>query len=204
MSEKPRDISPPPDDYLTEVSDGTVRHRYLYIGGPLEAPDDHRELFFAIGKFAAAWARMEQHMDAILVQVNKAGHSGPELKLFDPDHPRPFSAKLKLLRRYFSRHPALKRYHATVEDFAGGITKAGEMRNTMMHGVLEAYDAGTRRLVVNGVKYIKRDGNFRNRQTDMDIDALHELAHLTNVGHYMLCDISKELFTPEGIASLRR
>lgn len=57
-----------PDDYWVEVD---RNHKYRYIGGPIELPDECHTLFADYGLAAASWARMEQHIDAILVQINK-------------------------------------------------------------------------------------------------------------------------------------
>lgn len=195
---------PIPDDYLVEVTaEGSSLHEYLYIGGPIERPEQNQEILLAIGHAAASWARMEQHLDGILQHINKEAHSG-NLNLFDPDHPRPFGAKLRLLKSYFNKHPALSAYRETVQDFICGLKKLAPVRNEIMHSVLENYDSQTRRYTINGVVYQKASNDFRHRRRDAPIENILSFTRLVNLAHYGLCEVSKELFTPDGAAKLRR
>ena len=193
-----------PDDYLVEITqDGSVRHTYRYIGGPIEQPDQYQELMQAIGHEAASWARMEQHLDAILVQINKIHHSNEVFDLYNPDHPRPLSDKLRLLKRYFNRHPGLSRYKDTIRDFSGAVKKLAVERNELMHGVLEDYDHAKKIVTLNGMTYRKKTNDFHNVTQSFELAKLHDVARLTNLAHYMLCDVSKELFTADGVKRLQ-
>jgi hypothetical protein len=82
-------------------------HKIRFTGGPLDSPEEMKaaaELWRAIGLAACAWARLEQHLDAVLIHVNQPKHSE---KLHDPDRPIGFKRKIKLLKRWFNQHPVL-------------------------------------------------------------------------------------------------
>ena len=52
----------------------------------------------AYGRIAASWARLEHHIDALLVQINKPDHSEA---LFVDKHPTAFSKKIERDCRIF-------------------------------------------------------------------------------------------------------
>lgn len=183
------------EDYHVKLSDenGPI-HFYTFKGGPIENPKESQEIFFWIGLASASWARMEQHIDAIIMQVNKPSKRHD---LFDPEHPRPFGDKIKRLKRLFSGHPDLVEYSHMVNDFSRGLLELAEERNSLLHGVLEAFDKTADKFVINGFKYRKREDDFHHRHQTIPVQRLRELCRLTNIAHYGLCEISKDLFTPE-------
>ncbi len=189
-----------PDDYWVEV-DG--KHTFRYIGGPIENYATHQELFATIGRVVAAWGRMEQHIDALLIQINKQDHSSKALDLYDEHHPRQFVDKIRMLDEFFTKHPALAPYKATVHDFTTGLRKLAIERNELMHGIVEEYDPAARRVYCNGVRYRKSTNDFLNRRQSYFLARLEALFVMTNKAHYGLCAVSKELFTEEGAAKLR-
>src|SRR4051812_38190415 len=63
------------------------------------------ELFRAIGLAASSWSRLETHLDMVLIFLNQPQHSN---EIHDRDHPIGFKRKIKLLKRWFNQHPALK------------------------------------------------------------------------------------------------
>lgn len=191
-----------PEEYHVELADenGPI-HRYTFIGGPIEAPQENQEIFFWIGLASTSWARMEQHIDAIIMQVNKPSNNHD---LFDPDHPKPFGDKIKRLKRLFAHHPDLLEYSPTVDDFSRGLLELAEERNALLHGVLEDFNKANDTFTLNGCRYRKRENDFHHRHQVIPVQRLRELCRLTNIAHYGLCEISKELFTPEFGAKLQR
>jgi hypothetical protein len=190
-----------PDDYWVEVA---CNHKYRYIGGPIELPGQCDQLFADYGFAAASWARMEQHIDAILVQINKEQHSDEFLDLYDERHPGTFDTKIKMLRRYFNKHPALAQYTDTVIDCATGLKRLSKDRNELLHGVLEDYDPTKSLIMINGMQYRPATKDFLNRHQAFPAAKLEAFANLVNRAHYALCDVSKELFTQDAVARLRR
>jgi len=104
------------DDYFVNLTDGKQHHEFRFNGGPISHSSNASPVFLALGHAAAAWSRFEQHIDSILLQVNKEQHSNEILSLYDPNHPRPFKDKIRLLKRYFNKHPALKDYRNKIRD----------------------------------------------------------------------------------------
>jgi hypothetical protein len=190
-----------PDDYWVEVD---RNHQYRYIGGPIELPDQCQNLFADYGLAAASWARMEQHIDAILVQINKENHSDELLDLYDEGHPGTFDTKIKMLRRYFNKHPGLTRYTETVIDCATGLKRLSKDRNELLHGVLEDYDPDLGHIMINGMQYRHATKDFLNRHQTFPVGKLQAFASLVNLAHYALCDVSRELFTLDAVARLQR
>ena len=195
-----------PNDYWVDLRDndtGSIE-KFRFIGGPIELPNQCGNLFHLIGHFAASWARMEQHIDAILIQINKKDHSDEIDDLFDPRHPGNFDQKLRLLRRYFRGHPVLTGHTKTINILADGLKKHSSDRNNILHGILEDYLPGTDpEMILHGVKPARK-GNLNFRRSHFPLERLQQLADLINTGHYALCDISKELFTEDAVARLQR
>lgn len=190
-----------PEDYVVVVGG---EHKYRFIGGPIELPDKCGDLLSVVGLAAASWARMEQHIDAILIQVNKEDHSDEVLDLYDPRHPGTFDAKLKMLRRYFRTHPALASHKEAVLDCATGLKRLSQDRNELLHGVLEDYSAATDDVMINGSRFFPAKGTFLNRHQRFPVEKLRVFTRLVNMAHYKLCGVSKELFTLDAVAQLRR
>ena len=94
---------------------GTRRHRFDFEGGPIDNFETAREAFEVLGHAAMAWARLESHVDAVLIHVNKAVHS---TELYNPEHPIGFANKLKLLKRWFNQHPFLKSLAGEIREAA--------------------------------------------------------------------------------------
>lgn len=190
-------------EMLTDDNGGF--HPYRYIGGPLENPSHYPDLFQALGEAAMAWARMEQHVDAILVQLNKADHSPDLTPIYNPRHPKPFFDKLELLGDYFNKHPALARYKDAVTDFRMGLSGLAPERNFIFHGILEDFDEKAGEYVINKMTPLggKVTTDFSNRRERGSIEVIHSFTRCVNLAHYGLCEISKDLFTREAVTALR-
>jgi hypothetical protein len=193
-----------PEDYVIglQLDEGGV-HEFQFIGGPIEDPERYKRLFVAIGHAAMSWARMEQHIDAILVQINKAQHSGETLDLYDPDHPKPFSDKIRMLKDYFNKHPALRPHTEAVRDFATGLMTLSTERNELLHGVLADYAIDTLTIRLDRIQYRRKTDDFLFRTHAYPLGRLQAFTHLVNLAHYGLCEISKELFTTDALERLR-
>lgn len=139
-------------------------------------------------------------IDAILVQINKEAHSDEHLALYDENHPRPFTDKIDRLKTYFKRHPALSRYKDEVLDYARGLLILAVERNEALHGILEDYDRQKQTYSLNGMRYRKKTNDFLNRHQVNQIGRIQSV----NLAHYGLCEISKQLFTLDGVERLQR
>jgi hypothetical protein len=191
-------------DYRVGLFFGNSVHEFRFIGGPIEDIKEGQPSLTAFGHAAAAWARMEQHINALLIQLNKKHHSDEAQALFGPEHPMRFTDKIRLLRSYFNKHPALSCYTEKVRDLCGGLSKLATKRNEMLHGILESYDPSKEAVVMNKVTYRQATKDFLSRKQTIPLKALFEFTRAINIGHYALCDISKELFSEDGLSRLRR
>ena len=172
-----------PDDYLVDLKDD--EEKFKFIGGPIEQPDQCGNLFHLIGHFAASWARMEQHIDAILIQVNKKDHSDEIDDLYDPRHPGTFDQKIKLLKRYFQRHPMLSGHINSVNVLAKGLKDLSSDRNNMLHGIVEDYRAGADPIfVLHAAKSIPKKRSFMFRRSEYPLERLQQVTDQVNLAHY--------------------
>ena len=196
-------MSEPVQDYWVEIPSEPRKHRYKLRGGPIDNPEQAPEVFAALGRAFSAWARMEQHVDAILMQVNKVNHSTPELDLFDEKHPAPFVDKIDRLKEYFNKHPALEQYRDHVVDIANGLLELADERNSYAHGNFESFDAETQYVTINSVRYQRKTNDYLCRKRELPLALILNTARLANIANAMLADVSTKLFTIEGAASLR-
>jgi len=189
-----------PDYRVTVIGPG-VSHTFLLDGGPLENPENFQSALFTIGFITAAWARLEQQIDMIIIQVNKAQHSTETRELYDPEHPASFSRKIKVLKKYFNQHPALKAHKAAMQDFTPKLKKLSQHRNACVHAILEAYDSATDTIKLNSIKF---EGNDTFTATDrtLAISTIQALAVNINQANRFLTTISAALFNPDALEQL--
>ena len=107
------------------------------------------ELFRAIGLATCSWSRLEVQIDMTLMHVNQPKHS---VELHDPEHPVGFKSKIKLLKRWFNQHPALKGQAEALRKICPQILKLSGERNIFLHSVLQTYDPNTQTAVWRGIK----------------------------------------------------
>ena len=189
------------DDYRVVFDE---KHPVRFIGGPIDNPESNAEIFFRVGRAAASWARMEQHIDAILIQINRENHSDEILDLYNSRHPGTFDDKIKMLKRYFNRHPGLAKHKDTVIDCATGLKALSKDRNKLLHRVLEDYDPTRDVFVLNGTQYRPKTDDFLSTYEVFPAERFRKFTELVNLAHYRLCEVSKDLFVPNVVAQLQR
>jgi hypothetical protein len=188
------------DEYVVTVkgADGVMRDFKLY-GGPLDDPERPTELFEALGFAACAWARMEQHLDTILIHVNKSEYSE---KLYTERHPVMISGKIKLFKRWFNQHPALAGMAGMARLLTSGIKQISGNRHTFIHAALEAWDPETKTAKFHGIKF-DGDDSFLAETFDVHLDFIIRFGKHVNQANELLADISKRLFTEDAARLLR-
>jgi|GEM_PF-4580047 len=194
------------DDYLVLLNEGGQTYEFLLNGGPINNPATAAEFFLTLGYISAAWARLEQHIDSILLQVNKQQHSSEIVSLYDPNHPRPFTDKIRLLKRYFNQHPALKQHKSKIREFAAAVKKMATDRNIYLHSVLQGYDNKTKIVTLRSIQPVHNPENpylFRIGKFAPPLRVMREFAEFVNRANTHLEEISRELFTHEAVARLR-
>lgn len=160
----------------------------------------------AYGRVAASWARLEHHIDALLVQVNKPTHSET---LFVNGHPRAFANKIELLKAWFNNYPPLAAYTEDMRSLTSHLktlSKDAEKRflsrNVLLHAIPASYDAEKRELTFHHMEFMK-DGNIHSRHIAVTLEQLAIFADLVQLANTFLGHITKEIFTPEGYARLQ-
>jgi hypothetical protein len=184
------------DDYIVNLTDGKQVHEFRFNGGLVSHPTNASEVFVALGHAAAAWARFEQHLDSILLQVNKEQHSNEILSLYDPNHPRPFTDKIRLLTRYFNKHPALKEHKEKIRALISAAKKMALERNDYIHSVIQGYDAKTQTVALLAIQPIRDSNNpylFKITRFSPPLSSLQSFADFMNRVNSSLEEISREL-----------
>ena len=196
-------------DYLVVLkeSDTDDSHEFLLNGGPIDHPETAIPAFLALGHAAAAWGRLEQHIDAVLLQINKEQHSDEILALYDPNHPRPFTDKIRLLKAYFNKHPALAEFKERIRSFASAATCLSKERNEYIHGIVEGYDENSQTIILHGIKpKFDRTNSylFSITLSAIPLNTMKGFADIVNRVNDQLETISRVLFSTDAIARLRK
>jgi hypothetical protein len=188
------------EEYRVTLDQGGLNRDFVFLGGPLESSDTPPELYAAIGRASAQWARLEQHIDAVLLHLNSLEHSE---KIFDPNHPIAISGKIKLLKRWFNQHPALSGLSEDVRTLTSKLKELIPHRHALIHGVLEAWDGETNSAVFRTLKFMG-DDEFKLQTHTYTIDGISEVSYLASACNRYLCDISRAIFTRDALAQLRK
>jgi hypothetical protein len=159
-----------------------------------------------LGRIAASWARMEHHLDALIVQVNKPHH---DERLFARKHPVSFENKIDLLKKWFNQYEPLSEYQDDIRTLTQHLkTLASDKqnrflsRNLLTHAIPAAYDPASETVTLHHLKFVGED--IHSRHIDVTIHQLHTFAGLVQLSNTYLATITRELFTTEGLAKLRR
>ncbi|MBC7279835.1 hypothetical protein [Hoeflea sp.] len=156
----------------------------------------------ALGRIAASWARLEHHIDALIVQVNKPSY---DERLF-AEHPTSFSKKIELLKRWFNQYPPLSSYTAdmrTLTQHMKALSKDDKRtvsRNLLLHAIPASYNAKSETLTLHHMAF--EGANIHSRHIDVTLHQLHMFAGLIQMANAYLATITRELFTPEWIERL--
>ena len=119
---------------------------------PLDNPAEMEaaaELFQALGAASSSWMRLEMHLDMLLLYINRSKHSD---SLHKVDHPVAFGSKLKLLKKWFNQHPALKPFSGDFRGLAINILELSKFRNTFLHSILSSFNPVTKEAVWRSIQ----------------------------------------------------
>lgn len=186
--------------YRITLTAGDVTRDFIIVGGPIDNPEGAEPLFQALGRLAASWSRLEQHIDALLMQLNDPRHS---LNLYSPDHPVSFQQKIKLLKRWFNQHPALENFTDDIRTITSRLKVMGQDRNVFLHSNLEAWDAETETAHMTSIKY-EGDDNFRIIRLEFTLESIAAFTETVNLGNEYLASITTNIFTREALDALSR
>jgi hypothetical protein len=176
--------------------------QFDFVGGPLEYPDnDEMNLPFAAYGFAAtAWSRLETHIDAALIHINKPQYS---VDLFDMDHPISFARKLKLLKRWFGQHKAPSEHKDDLRALAIRLKALSSDRNILFHSLFSAYDADKMEITLRSISY-EGNGLFHLAQREFSTRILIRFGQAANAENRALYAITSQIFTSDIVAQLKK
>jgi hypothetical protein len=187
---------------ISDLSPEERRHlcEFNFTDGPVESPDaEGLDLPFAAFGFAAmAWARLETHLNALLIHLNKRRFSK---EIFDPQHPVSFSRKLRLLKEWFSRHKALKPYKREINKLATQMKTLSGYRNDYLHALFSAYDPAKTEVTLRGLHYVGGE-KFHITRRDFSTHKLIVFGMTANSVNRSLAVITSALFTPGAVERL--
>lgn len=187
-------------EYRVTLDVGGLNRDFVFIGGPLEEPDGKEKLFEALGYACAQWARMEQHIDSLLMHINNDAHSDT---IFDPEHPVSFLKKIDLLKKWFNKHPALASLQEDVRLLTSKLKGLSQHRNNLIHGTLERWDSDRTTAEFCTIK-TERGGTFKISSHEYTIQGILHIASLTSASNNYLSAITKNVFTPSTLEQLRK
>jgi len=187
---------------LPELSPEERRHicEFNFSEGPVEELEGAEEAFLAFGHAAMAWGRLETHIDALLIHLNKRRFS---TELFDQIHPVSFSGKLKLLKVWFERHKALSENKHAIDKIVVKLRTLSEARNGFMHALFSAYDQDKKEITIRSLRCKGKD-ELQIIRRDFGIEKLIQLSVAINMENKSLSLITSVLFTSSAIEQLEK
>src|SRR5262249_8247617 len=138
---------------------------------------------------------------------NKEQHSSEILDLYDPNHPRPFTDKIRLLKRYFNKHPALEEHTEEIRTFARAALILAQERNTYLHGIFEFYNEPKKTVTLKSIRPAHDPQNpyiFKIETSAVPLDILKSFADMIGLANDKLEQVSRALFTPDAVSRLRK
>jgi len=174
--------------------------QFAFFRGPIDDPSTPAVVFEAIGRAATAWARLEQHIDAVIFHINKKAHSEQLYR----EHPISFEGKIKMLKVWFNKHPALASHADDIRILTSRLKiLSKESRNPLLHSIFSEYDPATNTLYFQNIKSEGRD-TFRIRRLTLPLVGVVALAEVINSANRYLGAISRDLFSPDGIRRFQK
>ena len=141
------------------VKPADVNIEFAFYHSAIDDPDTPRSVFTAIGRAAMAWARLEQHLDAVILHINQKRHS----EELHREHPISFEGKMQVVKRWFNQHPGLLPHKEAMRELTSTLKiLSKEARNPLLHSIFARYNAATKEITLQSIKYMGND-DFRLR-----------------------------------------
>jgi hypothetical protein len=173
---------------------------FAFFSGPIDDPIPAGEAFAVYGRAAASWARLEHHMDAVIIQINKREHS---TELYS-EHPETFGRKIEVMKRWFNQYPPLADFQIDIRELTSRLkVLSRDHRNMYLHSIFKSYDPATLTVELQNIKMLP-NGDIRVRVRSITLDQLNIFTDLVNASNRYLGTVSLRLFTPDGVLRLRR
>jgi hypothetical protein len=176
------------------LAQGETEQEFQLTGGPLEDLMGERTIMAHIGRAVLAWARMEQHLNLLIMTINRE-HNSPVL--YERKHPQQFTEMLRVANVWFSGHPALKEWKDDFAQFSAYLEELSGARNTLAHGILFDLDKQERRAIFKTVKRAK-GGKFRIDRKEISFNVFPRMIVMANAANTFLSVITHQVCCPEG------
>lgn len=189
------------DDYRVTLRAGSFTRDYLFVGGPIDNADEEiSSIFEAIGFIAASWSRLEQHIDAIILQINDPAHSA---ELYDEQHPVSFKPKLKFIKKWFNQSTLLAEHKESMRDITSELKTLSVRRDELVHSSLQSFNKETMEGYFESIRFDRAETSFKIYSFSANIDYLVGLAVSINRSNLKIMNISRLLFTQDGVEKFR-
>ena len=172
----------------------------VLFGGALDAPPEFAfPILQAIGWTSLHWARLEQHLDALLITLHKQEFFATHLKR------RPGSSwaqKVDLFSQWFSQHDQLKQFVSTVNRLSANFKNAGLDRNMLLHSNCIDFVEGPPSKMV--ALYIRgnKTGDIEQKRAEWTRDQILEFANVVANLNKDLQSITSVILTETFLSSL--
>ncbi len=118
----------------------------VFVDDTLDNPPEFAApLIRAMGIASLAWARLEQHLDCIIISVNKEHFAKAKYR----ETPNT-SIRLKagVFENWFVEDPRFAQFHQTAADFLKGFRSITDDRNFLLHSNLNRFEPGPPPLMI--------------------------------------------------------
>jgi hypothetical protein len=170
------------------------------VGGHIEDPPPYAfPIIFAIGLAALHWGRLEQHLTALLLSINKEEH-GPETYRAVPN--AEFKRKLEIFQQWFVKDERLSEHRDKATRLHTALKNANQDRQSLFHANIQEFTEGPPPTV--RFMHLRTKGDrvlmAPSEWTEEQILGFARGAAGLNRG---LHTITRAVLTPEFLASLR-
>lgn len=155
-------------------------------------PSINAKALQAYGFAMAAWARLETHLDALTIHINKPSH---DTTLYEGPHPVSFEKKIAVLKRWFNNFQPLSSHKDDMRELTSRLKMLSkEHRNVYFHAIPASYDASKDTIEFHHIR-LDRENNLRARHIVVPLASLAAFAELTNMCNDYLSRITQQVFT---------
>lgn len=169
------------------------------IGGHLDDPPEWAsELIYAVGVAMLHWGRLEQHLDTLLISVNKEAFSKGA---FTKTPSTSFRLKLDLFKRWFVKDPRFSELADLARPLWRYLCKLSDDRVLLAHSNLQEFVEGppSRMIVIN----VHVEGeNVRMSRGDWTQGQLIDFFQKIQKANRGLAEISHRYLNPDFLRSL--
>ncbi len=174
---------------------------FQFVGGHLDnVPPYAENIVKAVGIATLNWARLEQQIDALLITINKPGHST------EPHKQTPYNSfrkKIEMFEKWFAHDPRFVNQHVRAAQLTITITAAAVDRNLLMHSNVQEFIEGPPVKMKILKTVIKSNGLNAIEHAEWTEDLIFGLAKNLNKLSHGLWTISREVLRKDFLDTLQ-